>query len=257
MSDKKLTEAEIITKSDYYENHHYMSYSEFVGFKHCEARQLAIIKGEFVPETSKAYLAGGYIDAYFSGESKEFADKHPEIYGRNGLKADFVQCDEVIRVIEADEYFHSFYKGEPQVIETGVINGVPYKTKMDFLFDDKIVDMKLMKDTKDIWVDGVGKIPFWKAYGYDVQAAIYQYIHSQNSGKILPYYLAVATKEDTCGKYLFEFSAETLKSALEEVIALSPRYQSIKEGKIDPNECGMCDYYKKTHVMSGKDIVII
>ena len=253
MPENKIDDKTLDDKN-YYGNETYMSYSEFKSFEECEAKAMAKIRGEYVEPTNKAYLMGGYVDAYFSGEIKEFADKHPEIYGRNGLKADFVQCDSIIKSIEGDEYFHSFYQGKAQVIETGMIAGVPFKGKFDFLTDDRIVDMKLMRNVDDIWVDGVGKVPFWKAYGYDVQASIYQYLHLQNTGKRLPFFLVVATKEDVCSKHIYQFSQETLDSAMNEVKAKAPRFQSIKEGTIEPIECGHCDWFAMTHKMNEKDI---
>ena len=239
---------------NYFKDKSYMSYSEFKKFQECEAKAMAEIRGDYVEPPNKSYLMGGYVDAHFSGEEKIFADKHPEIYGRNGLKSDFVQCDEIIKSIEGDDYFHSFYQGKAQVIETGIIAGVPFKGKFDFLTDDRIVDMKLMRNVDDIWVEGVGKVPFWKAYGYDIQASIYQYLHLQNSGKRLPFYLVVATKEDITGKYIFKFSQKTLDSAMAEVKQNAPRYQSIKEGTIEPVECGHCDWFRQSHKMDDKDI---
>ena len=48
-----------------------------------------------------------------------------------------------------------------------------------------------MKDFP-IWVEGQGKIPFVEAWGYDLQAAIYQAIE----GNGLPVIIAGATKGD-------------------------------------------------------------
>jgi len=247
-------EEEELKESNYFDSKAYMSYSEYKDFKECEAKAMAKIRGDYKEPENKAYLMGGYVDAYFSGQEKKFTDRHPEIYGRNGLKSDFVQCDEIIKSIEGDDYFHSFYQGKAQVIETGIIAGVPFKGKFDFLTDDRIVDMKLMRNVDDIWVEGVGKVPFWKAYGYDIQASIYQYLHLQNTGIRLPFYLVVATKEDITGKYIFRFNQTTLDTAMAEVKQKAPRYQSIKEGTIEPVECGHCDWYRKSHKLVEADI---
>ena len=246
-----------LSQSNYYQNGKYMSYSQFKGFEECEAKEMARIRGEYKEPENKAYLMGGYVDAYFSGEAKKFSERHPEIYGKNGLKSDFVQCDRIIESVEKDDYFHSFYQGKAQVIETGEIAGVPFKGKFDFLTDSRIVDMKLMRNVDDIWVDGIGKVPFWKAYGYDIQAAIYQNLHLQNTGDRLPFYLAVATKEDITGKHIFRFSQQTLDSALAEVRAKAQRFQGIKEGWIEPRECGHCDWYRQSHKMSEADVMKI
>ena len=54
---------------------------------------------------------------------------------------------------------------------------------------------------------------FWKAWGYDIQAAIYREIRAQNDGEIKPFRLAVATKETETDLQIFEFIDETLDEA--------------------------------------------
>ena len=74
-----------------------------------------------------------------------------------------------------------------------------FKIKIDSLHSDKIIDLKIMKDFKSIWVDGEGKIPFVEAWRYDIQAAIYQEIERQTRGDFaekLPFYIVGATKEN-------------------------------------------------------------
>ena len=119
---------------------------------------------------------------------------------------------------------------------------MPFKIKMDSLLPDTIVDQKIMKDCADVWQKGY--VPFWKAYGYDIQMAIYQYIHAQNCGEMLPCKLAVATKEEVADLRVFKFKQETLDSALELVKEKAPRYQMIKLGNIEPTYCGCCAYCK-------------
>ena len=91
-------EEEELKESNYFDSKAYMSYSEYKDFKECEAKAMAKIRGDYKEPENKAYLMGGYVDAYFSGQEKKFTDRHPEIYGRNGLKSDFVQCDEIIKI---------------------------------------------------------------------------------------------------------------------------------------------------------------
>jgi hypothetical protein len=246
-----------IKKEDYFSKENevsFMSYSQFSSFLDCEAKALAIIEGRYEEKPSKAFLVGGYVDAFFSGEMEGWKAKHPEAFKKDGsLISDLIHADEIIEAVQADSYFSSFFGGEKQVIETGEISGVPFKIKMDSLFPDKIVDQKTMKDVADIWVDGE-KLPFWKAYHYDIQAAIYQEIHAQNSGVKLPYYLAVATKEDTPDKQLFRFSQQTLDAALDLVRTLAPRFDAIKRHQAEAKECGKCDYCKSVKRLSFMDI---
>ena len=247
-------------ESDYFSpksENSFMSYSQFVDFKNCEACALAKIRGEWKEEETTAMLVGSYLDARFSGD-KDFSSKHPEIFKKDGsLKAEFAQAETMIESVEKDSYFASYFKGEMQVIETGEIAGVPFKIKMDSVFEDKIVDIKTARSVDDQWSDkDGGRVPFWRLWRYDIQAAVYQEIHAQNTGKRLPFYLAVVTKEDYPNRVLVRFSDATLKAALEEVRSLAPKYQAIKEGKIAPNRCGSCDYCKSTKILSDSDIII-
>ena len=179
-------------------NAQYMSVSQFKSFRDCEAKAMAEIRGEYVRIPSKDLLMGSYVDAYFSGEMNDFIDKHPELFNkRTGeLKADYKRCDEMIQRAERDEMFMRYMDGSKQVIMTGELFGIPWKVKVDVLHDDKIVDLKLMKDMEPIFKEGERKT-FIDAWGYDIQGFVYQQIVKQNTGKEMPFYLAVITKETT------------------------------------------------------------
>jgi hypothetical protein len=218
-----------------------MSASQFKDFYKCEAYGLAKYKGEWIDETNNAFLIGGYVDAYFSNELEKFKFEHSELFNRDGtLKATYKIAEEVIKRIEQDEYMMSLLNGQTQLIQTGTISGVPFKIKMDSVLDDTIVDQKVMKDTKDVWNDGYKA--FWEAYGYDIQMAIYQYIHAQNEGVMKTCKLAVATKESSPELAVYRFSQKTLNNALEIVKNQAPRYHDIKLGLVEPIGCGKCAY---------------
>ena len=53
-------------------NQFYMSYSQYTDFQRCEARALAIIRGEYEEEVTTAMLQGGYVDAYVAGTLDQF-----------------------------------------------------------------------------------------------------------------------------------------------------------------------------------------
>ena len=74
---------------------------------------------------------------------------------------------------------------------TGEISGVPFKIKMDSYHPDKIVDLKYMASLRSPNMFE----PMVKYWGYDIQGAIYQEIVRQNTGKRLPFFLNIATKE--------------------------------------------------------------
>jgi len=235
----------------------YMSYSQFKDFLECEAKAKAIIDGLYEKPTSTALLQGSYVDAYFSGEMEGFKESHPELFKKDGsLKADYEICEKVIKTIEDDQtFFEEYYKGETQRIFTGTIAGVPFKGKIDMLYPDKIVDMKCIASLDPVWDETERrKKPFYSFYRYDIQAAIYQELVYQETGKRLPYFLAVVTKEKTPKKAVFAFNQEVLNDALALVEEFAPRFQSIKEGEEEPTECGKCDYYHANHKFTMFDI---
>lgn len=232
-----------LTNDNYYDNNDYMSASQFKDFLKCEAYGLAKFKKEWQDETNNAFLIGEYVDAYFSNELEQFKLKHTELFNKDGtLKATYKIADVVIDRIQQDEYMMQLLSGQTQLIQTGFISGVPFKIKMDSVLEDTIVDQKIMKDTKDVWDDGYK--PFWEVYGYDIQLAIYQYIHAQNEGIKKECKLAVATKETSPELAVYKFTQKTLDNALEVVKNLAPRYNDIKLGLINPVGCGKCAYCK-------------
>ena len=247
-----------LTNENYFSqeaNQEYLSASQFKDFAKCEVEALAKINGELVEEKTKALLVGGYVDAHFSNELDKYKEENPEIFKKDGtLLKDFVQAEEIIKAIEKDFLMMHYLNGEKQVIMTGEIAGVPYKIKVDALHEDKIVDQKVMASIQDrVWVERNGRnVPtdFVDAYGYDIQGAIYQEIVRQNTGKKLPFILAIATKEDGVDKELIEIDQEYLDRALALVERLSPRYQDIKQGKIKPVGCGKCKTCREKKVLT-------
>lgn len=237
-----------------------MSYSQFKDFLECEAQGLAIAEGRYEKPKGKALLQGTYVDAYFSGEMDGCIKEHPELFKKDGtLRNEYAILNDIIKSIEDDKIFHDeFYTGDSQWILTGEITGVPFKGKIDFLFDNKIVDMKCMASVDNVWSDEEHrKMPFYAYYKYDIQGAIYRELVRQTTGKKLPYYLIVATKESPSKHVAYRFSDEVLDEALALVEKLAPRYQAIKNHEIEPVECGKCGYYGITHKFDILDIVNI
>ena len=226
-------------------NLEYMSASQFKDFMKCEKDAIAKIIGETFEEPSKAMLVGSYVDAYFSGEMDEFKVKNPQIFKKDGtLLKDFEKANEIIAAIESDELLMQYLNGKHQVIMTGEINGVKFKIKVDSLLPDCIVDQKIMSSIQElIWVEKDGrnvKVDFVEAFGYDIQGAIYQEIVRQNTGKKLPFVLAVTTKEENPDKALIEIDQYYLDKALKLVQELAPHYELVKQGVVKPVGCGKC-----------------
>ena len=239
-----------------------MSASQFKSFQRCEAAALAEIEGRYIRPKTTSMLVGSFVDAHFSGEMEQFRAQNPELFKRDGsLKAEFVHAEDIIIRMERDELYALLMSGKKQVILTGKIGAVPYKAKLDCLLDagtcqkiaekfpgarealgfcdGAIVDQKVMASLDDVWSEeSWGKIPFARAWGYDIQGAIYQVLE----GHMLPFILAVGTKEPEPDLAAIYIPDQELAAKLEEVESLSPRYQAIKQHKIEPVGCGKCPY---------------
>lgn len=241
-----------LTKANYFSpeaNKQYMSVSQFKAFMKCEAEALAELNGETSPEPTTSLLVGSYVDAYFSDELTSFKCEHPEIFKRDGtLKSEYHKADNIIARIERDELFMEYLDCEnPQTILTGELFGYYWKIKVDALHEDKIVDLKIMKDFELVYVPGEGKMHFIEAWGYDIQGAIYQQIVAQNNGGvILPFYIAAATKETDTDLEIFEVPQEQLDVALNVVKYNIDRIADIKAGLEEPIRCDRCSYCKQT-----------
>lgn len=247
----------ILTNENYFSTEasmEYMSVSQFKAFESCEAAALAEAKGEYKREETTSLLVGKYVDAHFEGMLDVFKAQHPDIFTKSGtLKSDYRRAEEIISRIESDPAFMEMLSGEKQVIKTGIIDGIPVKIKMDAYFPgEKIVDLKIMKDFSPIWKDGQ-KMPWFAAWGYDLQGAIYQEIE----GNKLPFYLAAASKEPVTDIQGLHIPQEYLDERMEYFRGMLPRYVAIKRGEIEPTRCEHCDYCKSTkkfHVVDASDL---
>lgn len=250
-----------LTAENYYSeeaNFEYMSVSQYKDFAGtygrvgCEAAALAKLRGEWHDEKTTALMVGSYVDSYFEGSLDSFKKNNPDMFTqKNELKAPFEQAEEIIRRIEKDELFMKYMSGRKQVIMTGELFGLPWKIKMDSYLDDMaIVDLKVMQSlTKLEWVRDIGYLDFVRYWGYDIQGAIYQEIVRQNTGKILPFYIAGASKEKTTNIEVIHVQDNYLRDALSGVEQNIGRVKLLKEGKIKPDRCECCDYCRATKIL--------
>nr|WP_325301073.1 PD-(D/E)XK nuclease-like domain-containing protein [uncultured Oscillibacter sp.] len=264
----------IVTAENYFSPEIQMAYmgaSQFKAFDRCEAAALAELLGDYTPPSSTALLVGSYVDAYFSGSLPLYQAQHPELFKRDGnLKAEYVHAQDIIARMESDELYTLLTSGQKQIIRTGEIAGVPFKIKIDSLLDadtcrtverkfpntssvfafcdGAIVDQKVMRDMADVWSEEERRrVPFVEAWGYDFQGAIYQAVE----GHMLPFILAVGTKEASPDLAALYISDADLSAKLAEVEDRAPRYQAIKEGREQPRRCEHCDYCKATRKLTA------
>ncbi len=252
----------ILTEETYYTqeaNETYMSvsqYKEFIGTygrAACEAAALAKLRGEWEEETNTAMLVGSYVDHYFENTLDAFRDEHPEIFKKDGtLKADYVKADQLIERAERDELFMKYMSGDKQVIMTGMIGETEWKIKMDSYLEGKaIVDLKVMASIRELkWAGGVREyLDFIRYWGYDIQAAVYQEIVYQNTGKRLPFFIAAISKEKEPDIEIIHISDSYLDDALDRVVCNLPLITDIKSGTQAPERCEHCDYCRHTKVL--------
>lgn len=258
-----------LTRENYFSQEAQMAYmgsSQFKDFLSCEAAALAKIRGQYKPPASRSMLVGSYVDAWYSGELPDFTERHPDMFKKDRtLKADFLAANAIIDRMQADRLYSLLMSGEKQVIRTGKIAGVPFKIKIDSLLDaaacrqiseefpdaapalgfedGAIVDQKVMRDLGDVWSDEERRmVPFAQVWGYDIQGAIYQAVE----GHMLPFLLAVGTREEPADLAALYIPDDALRAKLYEVEDLATRFQAIKEGREEPRRCERCPWCRAT-----------
>lgn len=234
----------------------YMSVSQLKSFMSCEARALAEINGEWKPEKTDALLVGSFVDAYFEGKLPEFKFANQSMFNMNGsLKAPFRHAERIIERIERDKLFMEMLSGQKQIIQTGEIEGIPFKIKMDSYHPgNMIVDLKIMRDFEPVYVKEKGRLSFIEAWGYDIQGAVYQYIE----GNHLPFLIAAATKEKEPDIGIWQIEQSELDACMEIIRPKIQRYALLKIGIGEPERCEKCDFCKRTkkltRIMSSEEM---
>lgn len=257
-------------------NKEFMSVSQFKQFQKCEAMAMAELNGEYERPKSKALLLGSFVDEMLTGTKKSrikfVCDNFSELFQKsskvcklddasrmtfisdyfadifnddNKPYSEIVQALETVERIKKQPLMMQHFKSKHQKIMTGEIAGVPFKIKMDnYKPDEFVADCKYMASLRSPNLFE----PMVKYWGYGLQGAVYQEIVYQNTGKRLPFYLDIATKETPAHLAVAEIKQYDLDEALETVKALAPRYQAIKNGEISPERCGEydCNYCTET-----------
>ena len=227
-----------INQDNYYSeaaNREFFSVSQYKSFVSCEARAMAELSGEYERPVTRALLVGSFVDSYFEGTLDSFMRENPGIYTRRRqLRADFKRANQIIEIVKTDPKFMDSMSGEKQKIFTFEMFGVPWKIKLDSYNPGKaITDLKV--------VARMDRLPQWR---YDIQGAVYQKGVEICTGEKLPFYLAVVTKEKVLDRDIWQIPQSTLDFALRQVEENIGRYAHIKEGYIEPEHCGRCDYCK-------------
>ena len=249
-----------LDKSNYFSleaNKAYWSVSQFKAFNRCEAAGLAEVEGRYRRETTDALLIGSYVDAYFSDDMEAFQERHADqMFTKKGeLYAKFKDANTMINAIECQPLMMRMLEGDKQEIMSAVIDGIPWKVKMDVFNEDRIVDLKTVKDFGDMWDETVGSRRSWIEYwGYDIQGAVYQKVVEKATGKKLPFYIAAVTKERVPDVAAIEIPQHILDAAYNLVQAKIERFDLIKTGEVEPIRCERCEYCKTTKVLMEPEV---
>lgn len=265
---------ELLTDENYYSpkmNKKYCSASQYLSFvgrpfiPGCEARTMAVINGEYEEETTKAMLIGSILDTLWELDDLPLeeklsiiADRFPECVSSRGntkgeLKSEYKQALTLYQRTLKDELFCKFMSGIKQCIMQGVIDGLPFKIKIDsYIPGVAIVDLKTTQDAspkhRKYVADSGNWETFYRGFDYITQLSIYREIVRQNTGQTLRVYIACVDKREHPLPQIIELTPKSLDEALISVKAHIPTIKMLKSGEIKNYcRCEECDYCRDTY----------
>lgn len=247
-----------LTEDNYYSKEadmKYMSfhqYNNFIGgncVTGCEARAMAMLKGEWEEPTTKALMVGSYFDAAMEGTLEHFKRMHPEIFTQKGeLRSEYKQAEVMLERVRRDEKFMEYCNGEKQTILTGYFAGADWRGKLDvYIPHTCIVDIKTSANLRKAWkVDDLGFVSFVEAFNYIGQLAVYRKLVEINYGEKLPCYIAAVSKEEEPDIEIIYIDEQSLDHAMNQIEANMPMVLSVKNGENEPIRCEKCNYCRST-----------
>lgn len=257
MQEIVLDDGFVLTEENYYSQeankrlmsvHQYLDFAGHAGIIGCESRAMAKLNGEWNDEKTLAMQVGSYVDSAFEGTLDRFKKENPDLFTQKGeLKAPYKQAEKMIEKAKNDELFSQYMSGEKQRIMVAHLFGCDWKIKMDSYIEGVcITDLKTSSsELHRAWkVEDTGYVSVPEYYGYTLQGAIYQKVVEINTGKKLPFYLAFVTKEDYPEICIVNIDQMTLDNALNEIEMNMASVLAVKNGEIEPIECGRCNYCK-------------
>ena len=236
--------------NSYYKPDGFMTVSQYKSFRDCPACAMATIRGEWVRPRTEALLVGSYVDSVLTSTPEEHVsfmeENHRKLYKKNGDPYAYtLKADDAIKRIRRQPLAMKYLDGEHQTVMYGMIEGVPFKIKMDTYHPGGFIsDLKYLASLRS---PNLFESPI-KYWGYDIQAACYQEIVYQNTGEKLPFYFVIATKEEPAKVRVAQISQADMDDALAEVKKNIGYYSDIKEGIIPAEHCEQCDYCVETMI---------
>ncbi len=253
-----------ITRDNYHSleaEREYMSRSQYLSFLNCEAQQMAILAGDWEPESSEALLVGQYVHAWNEGRRQEFIVEHPEMFTKAGsLKAQFKTADKMIATLEADPLCMYMLQGEKEVVFTAEFAGATWKMMADVYNHERgrLVDLKTTRSIWETFWSEVhrGRVSFVEQYNYLIQAALYCEIEriagGRREGDWLDYYMVAVSKDNVPDKEVIDLrDPDRYLVELEQIKINMPQILEVKAGRREPNRCERCDYCRSTKTLTG------
>lgn len=265
-----------VTQQNYYEKdtqQNFLSATVFKGFLECEAKGVAMMKGTYTPfATDNALLYGQYVHSYY--ESKEAHDSYikdnwDRFYTQRGTKrAETKNMDKAIEALNNNGAFNKLYldpRNEYEKIVTGDIVAsdqddifltdyteppkIEWIGKLDMVNPaSKVIgDIKTSADFYKSYTDINGnKTDFIRAFGYDIQMAVYQYLLSISTGQLYVPIIFVVSKKNFTTQAI-EIPQSRLDECLELVREREQRVNDLMKEVVNDSPstaqpCGVCDY---------------
>lgn len=237
----------------------YMSVSLFKKFDKCEADAMAYLNGEYTEFPNAAMLVGSYVHAAFESKDsfQNFIDKHNGvIFKRNGSKyADYEQADAMIKALKEDDFAMFAMEGDKEQIYTANVFGIDWKMKVDSINHERklFTDLKTTSDLhKRYWSEKYeGWVSFIEHWDYLLQVAMYRRIIEANTGELYTPYIVAVSKEKIPNKAVIYFDESRFDFEYEYVQMRLERIMQVRNGEVEPEACGKCDYCKSTKKLNA------
>lgn len=232
-----------------------MSNSQIKLFLDCPAKALAVREGEYEYKQTDDMLAGQFADvALTRPDELEFwlASHEEEMVATRGptrgqLKAKFRTTIAAIDKVLDTPSALAMIQGKDvtnQVILTGHILDVPYRGMLDAINLERreIVDLKCMSNLSDKVWDGHARVPWYQAWGYWRQAALYRELARQTYDMDFSFKLLAISKQSPPDLRCISLDGDGAYKIEMDTIKYATQFMVDMRGHENEHACLNCDY---------------
>jgi hypothetical protein len=238
-------------------NRLYMSNSQFKSWTDCPAKQAAVMRGEWVEDEKEALLVGSYVDKAIltPDELPAFIELNKDsIQTKQGKpRAAFEIADLMIQRVQRDDLFMGSLDGCHQEVVTWEMFGTEWRAMFDAVDPDRgtLVDLKTVRDFVPQWnAESKTKLPFYEAWNYWRQLAIYREGYKSKYGKypVITAIAAVSKHAHPSLKVIQFDNEERFTHELKKIESALPAILAYRQQVITGQEilqlprCEDCDY---------------